>query len=98
MIPKKWLEEAKDRIRPYIKHIPIAYDSKHELYLKWENHQTTHSFKDRGALNKILSLQPWDYQHKVRMRNNILLIYRIHLHKKHILRLNFYNTEGIHQN
>ena len=62
MIPKKWLEEAKDRIRPYIKHTPIVYDSKHELYLKWENHQTTHSFKDRGALNKILSLQPWEIE------------------------------------
>ena len=60
MIPKKWLEEAKIRIAPYIKQTPLTYDPKHELYLKWENHQTTHSFKDRGALNKILALQSWE--------------------------------------
>ncbi|HET8701360.1 MAG TPA: threonine ammonia-lyase [Nitrococcus sp.] len=29
-----------------------------ELYLKFENHQFTASFKERGALNKLLSLSP----------------------------------------
>lgn len=60
MIPKKWLEEAKIRIAPYIKRTPLTYNPKHELFIKWENHQTTHSFKDRGALNKVLALQPWE--------------------------------------
>ena len=29
-----------------------------EVYLKFENHQFTASFKERGALNKLLSLPP----------------------------------------
>jgi threonine dehydratase len=30
------------------------------LYIKWENHQVTGSFKARGALNKVLSLEDWE--------------------------------------
>src|SRR4249919_400190 len=29
-----------------------------QIYLKFENHQFTASFKERGALNKLLSLSP----------------------------------------
>ena len=29
-----------------------------QVYLKFENHQFTASFKERGALNKLLSLTP----------------------------------------
>src|SRR5262245_41498169 len=29
-----------------------------QIYLKFENHQFTASFKERGALNKLLSLTP----------------------------------------
>ncbi len=29
-----------------------------EVFLKFENHQFTASFKERGALNKLVSLEP----------------------------------------
>jgi threonine dehydratase len=60
MIPIEWLEQAKERISPYIIETPLTYDQENCLYLKWENHQVTGSFKIRGALNKILSLQDWE--------------------------------------
>jgi threonine dehydratase len=60
MIPYAWLEEAKKRISPYIHTTPLTYDPDYDLYLKWENHQITGSFKLRGALNKILSLENWE--------------------------------------
>jgi threonine dehydratase len=60
MLPSIWLTEAVQRISPYIQHTPLIYDSQNDLYLKWENHQTTGSLKLRGALNKVLSLQPWE--------------------------------------
>ena len=60
MIPYEWLEQARERIAPYIHKTPLTYDPKLQLYLKWENHQVTGSFKARGALNKILSLQDWE--------------------------------------
>ena len=60
MIPYEWLQQAAGRIAPYIRHTPLTYDARHDLFLKWENHQVTGSFKVRGALNKVLSLQPWE--------------------------------------
>ncbi len=60
MIPYSWLEQACDRIGPYICATPLTYDEKNHLYLKWENHQVTGSFKARGTLNKILALQDWE--------------------------------------
>lgn len=60
MIPFKWIQEAKDRIQPYIRATPLTYDSGLDMYIKWENQQTTGSFKLRGALNKVLILQPWE--------------------------------------
>jgi threonine dehydratase len=60
MIPQKWFEEATRRITPYVVTTPLTYDAQLGLYLKWENHQITGSFKARGALNKVLSLQPWE--------------------------------------
>lgn len=60
MIPYSWLEEAAERIAPYIHKTPLTYDPNNDLYLKWENHQVTGSFKARGALNKVLSLQDWE--------------------------------------
>ena len=56
MIPVEWIDEAAARIAPHIVRTPLTYDSRHDLYIKWENHQKTGSFKARGALNKILSL------------------------------------------
>jgi threonine dehydratase len=60
MIPYIWLEEALARIAPYIHQTPLAFDEQNLLYLKWENHQVTGSFKARGALNKVLTLRDWE--------------------------------------
>jgi threonine dehydratase len=62
MIPYEWVEEAANRIAPFIRHTPLTHDSKNDIYLKWENHQVTGSFKARGAFNKVLSLLPWERQ------------------------------------
>jgi threonine dehydratase len=60
MLPSTWLYEAREQIRPFIKITPLTFDCDHNLYFKWENRQITGSFKARGALNKVLSLQPWE--------------------------------------
>jgi threonine dehydratase len=62
MIPDEWLSQAAERIAPHISITPFSYDAQNDLYLKWENHQITGSFKARGALNKVLSLQEWERQ------------------------------------
>jgi threonine dehydratase len=62
MIPHHWFEQAAQRISPHIHSTPVTYDAQSELYLKWENHQVTGSFKARGALNKILALQDWELE------------------------------------
>ncbi len=62
MIPDEWLDEATARIAPHIRRTPLAYDEERRLYLKWENHQVTGSFKARGALNKVLTLEEWERQ------------------------------------
>jgi len=62
MIPLSWLQEAEQRIVPHIRRTPLVYDAENKLYLKWENHQITRSFKLRGALNKVLALQDWERQ------------------------------------
>ncbi len=60
MIPYIWLQQACERIKPYIRETPLSYDEQNRLYIKWENHQVTGSFKVRGAFNKVLSLQDWE--------------------------------------
>lgn len=62
MIPYSWITDALNRLREYIKVTPLTYDTTLDVYLKWENHQVTGSFKLRGALNKILGLQDWERQ------------------------------------
>lgn len=62
MIPYTWLEEAAERIAPHIRATPLSYDPNNDLFLKWENHQVTGSFKARGALNKVLNLQAWEIE------------------------------------
>ena len=57
------IQAARERIAAHIVQTPTARDEtlgrklKAEVWFKWENHQTTGSFKLRGALNKLLSLQ-----------------------------------------
>lgn len=60
MIPATWIQQAAHRINPYIHKTPLTYDEPNQIYLKWDNHQVTGSFKARGALNKILALQEWE--------------------------------------
>jgi threonine dehydratase len=60
MIPYAWFTEASKRIGPHIQKTPLTFDKEYNIYLKWENHQKTGSFKLRGALNKILGLQDWE--------------------------------------
>jgi len=60
VIPFEWLEQAQERIAPYVVETPLTHDKERGLYLKWENRQLTGSFKARGALNKVLSLEDWE--------------------------------------
>ena len=60
MIPHNWITDAGDRLRGRIKRTPVTFDTALDCYLKWENQQETGSFKLRGALNKVLILQPWE--------------------------------------
>jgi len=60
MFPINWIEEAHNRIRPYIQKTPLTYDPNLEIYIKWENYQVTGSFKARGAFNKVLTLAKWE--------------------------------------
>lgn len=62
MIPYSWLEQAADRIAPHIQKTPLIYDAEQQIYLKLENQQVTGSFKARGAINKVLTLQDWERQ------------------------------------
>ncbi|MBI5933510.1 MAG: pyridoxal-phosphate dependent enzyme [Chloroflexi bacterium] len=56
MIPAEWVDQADARIAPHIVRTPLTHDAARNLYIKWENHQKTGSFKARGALNRILAM------------------------------------------
>ncbi len=60
MIPLIWFEQARECLSEHINHTPVTYDASINCYFKWENRQITGSFKARGALNKILSLENWE--------------------------------------
>jgi threonine dehydratase len=60
MIPQEWFRDAELRIQPQIATTPLIHDSNHDIYIKWENHQLTKSFKVRGALNKVFTLIDWE--------------------------------------
>lgn len=60
MIPIEWVYQAADRIKEHSIRTPVTYDNELNVYLKWENKQVTGSFKVRGALNKVLSLENWE--------------------------------------
>ncbi len=65
MIPVEWLLEAQRRISGITKQTPLTFDESLGVFLKWENQQTTGSFKIRGAANKILSLQDWEKENGI---------------------------------
>lgn len=60
MLPFTWLAEAEQRVASHLATTPVTYDTDLDLYFKWENQQVTGSFKARGALNKVLTLQDWE--------------------------------------
>lgn len=60
MIPHDWIEAASERLSGRVIHTPVTFDEALGCYLKWENRQQTGSFKLRGALNKVITLQPWE--------------------------------------
>lgn len=60
MIPFEWLTEAQTMLSERVRLTPVTYDPDLDVYFKWENHQLTGSFKIRGAVNKIASLQHWE--------------------------------------
>jgi threonine dehydratase len=60
MIPIDWIQAAAARIAPYIIETHLTYDPDYDLFIKWENHQVTGSFKARGAFNKVLVLEEWE--------------------------------------
>ena len=59
---------ARETIRPFVKRTTLKYSSflsslcRGTVYLKLENTQLSHSFKIRGAFNKILHLTPEEKQ------------------------------------
>ncbi len=60
MIPGEWIDQAALRIAPHVRRTLLINDAELNLYLKWENQQVTGSFKARGALNKVLTLEKWE--------------------------------------
>ena len=60
MIPFEWISQAAERIAPHILRTPLTYNAARNLYIKWENHQVTGSFKARGAFNKVFLLEDWE--------------------------------------
>lgn len=56
------IEQAEQRIRPYLTPSPLSFSPRlselvgHTIYLKWDSQLRTGSFKERGALNVLLSL------------------------------------------
>jgi threonine dehydratase len=60
VIPYEWFEQAEVRIASHIQKTPLTQDVERGMFIKWENHQITGSFKPRGALNKVLSLADWE--------------------------------------
>ncbi|HEX4763167.1 MAG TPA: pyridoxal-phosphate dependent enzyme, partial [Usitatibacter sp.] len=45
-------------VTPFLHSRTLSEITGAEIYLKFENHQFTASFKERGALNKLMSLEP----------------------------------------
>lgn len=62
MFPVDWIQSAQERIAAHIYHTALSYDPALNTWFKWENQQATGSFKIRGALNKVLTLETWERQ------------------------------------
>ncbi|GAB4581460.1 MAG: threonine ammonia-lyase [Anaerolineales bacterium] len=58
MLTLSSFKDAQIRIESYIKRTPMSLSKGFPVWLKWESHQPTHSFKVRGAINRILTMSP----------------------------------------
>lgn len=58
MIEFAQVDQASARLAKHVRCTPVTFDSQRQWYFKWENNQITGSFKLRGALNKVLLLEP----------------------------------------
>ncbi len=58
MAARSDIHSARARIAPHILSTPVTFDERLGVWIKWESHQHTRSFKPRGALNKVLGLSP----------------------------------------
>jgi len=65
VIPVEWLYAARERIASKIKKTPLTYDENLGVFFKWENQQTTGSFKIRGSANKVFTLQDWESENGI---------------------------------
>ncbi|PKO06815.1 MAG: hypothetical protein CVU41_04120 [Chloroflexi bacterium HGW-Chloroflexi-3] len=62
IINSESIQDAASRIKGKINRTPLTFDSKLNVYIKWENQQKTGAFKIRGAINKILALASWEQE------------------------------------
>ena len=60
MLPPECLTAAAQRLDGKLHRTPLTHDAARGLYIKWENRQKTGSFKARGAINKVLTLEDWE--------------------------------------
>jgi len=71
MVPVQAVERAQKRIvdavylSPCVKSLTLSEMTANEIYLKLENLQMTGSFKERGALNRLLTMPNGDREHGV---------------------------------
>lgn len=56
MVTRSDLYAARERLSPHILSTPVVFDDRLGVWIKWENHQHTKSFKVRGAFNKMMAL------------------------------------------
>ena len=73
------IARANARIRPIVRQTPLdrshffSQECDAQVFLKLENLQHTGSFKLRGALNKLLSIEPAQRAMVARRQNSTLL-------------------------
>ncbi len=62
MISWNKIRDAAHLLEGKIDVTPLTFDPELNIYIKWESYQKTGAFKVRGALNKVLNLEPWEQE------------------------------------
>lgn len=86
------IESARVRIAPYLPVTPLTHalslsdELKRSIHIKWDNKLRTGSFKERGALNFLLSLDPGQLERGVcaASAGNHALALSYHAHRLHV--------------